>query len=218
LFASSPAGPQFRYETECPTVTSIDPKIGRDLGNAVVHVFGSGLDQSTGSLAVHFGNNFGTDLYCPPSGFSCNVVTPPGTGTVPVTVTQAGCPSAPQPPLTFTYFPTPVITSVFPNHGPQAGQTAVTVTGSNFDVTPGVTTFNFGLTQQSGQAFNVICESTTRCTMSSSFYSGPDQNYVNPVDVVAIVAGVITSDVTVADKFLYDGRIRPPPCRGTTCQ
>jgi hypothetical protein len=218
LFATSPAGPQFRYEVECPTVTSIDPKIGRDIGNAVVSVFGSGLDQSTGSLAVLFGDKVGTDLYCPPSGFSCTVVTPPGTGIVPVTVIETGCPSAPQPPLTFTYFPTPVVSLVSPNHGPQAGNTPVTVTGSNFDATPGATQFNFGLTQQPGQASSVSCQSTTQCTMSSPFYVGADQNYVNPVDVVAIVSRVITSDVTVADEFRYDGKIKPPPCQGTTCQ
>ena len=54
--------------------------------------------------------------------------------------------------------------------------------------------------------------------MSSPFYVGADQNYVNPVDVVAIVSRVITSDVTVADEFRYDGKIKPPPCQGTTCQ
>ena len=81
------------HRYQCPSVTSINPTIGRDIGGSVVSIYGDGLDQSTGNLAVHFGNHLATALYC--DIYSCWVVTPPGTGTVLVTVTQSGCPSAP---------------------------------------------------------------------------------------------------------------------------
>jgi kumamolisin len=215
LYATSAISPsdQFTYEKVCPSVKSISPLIGRDIGGSVVYVYGNGLDPSSGNLAVHFGNNLGMNLYCGDP-YSCSVVTPPGTGTVPVTVTKNGCPTVPNPAILFTYRPTPTITSISPGHGSQQGNTIVIVVGGNFDIAPGATTFNFGLMQGN----SAQCQSTTKCTVHSPFYVGADQNYVNPVDVVAIVDGVLNSAPTPADRFTYDGLIKPPPCTGTVCQ
>jgi hypothetical protein len=142
------------------------------------------------------------------------VVTPPGLGAVSVTVTQDSCPAAPQPPAQYTYKPTPVVTSISPKHGSQRGGTPVTIRGRNFDTVPGATSFKFGLSD----ANNVHCESSTKCAVTSPAYSVFDQNGVNPVDIVAWVDVVMNTDLTAADQFTYDGKIRPPTCTGTSCQ
>jgi outer membrane protein assembly factor BamB len=211
-------------DMSCPVVTSMNPLIGRDIGGSVFYLYGGNLDTNArGNLgwtqSVHFGVALASNLFC--DSFSCSAVTPPGTGLVPVTLTRTGtphdCPGVPSPPFLFRYKPTPTVTSISPTHGPVRGATLVTVTGSNFDTTAGATQFNFGLTQQAGQGSNVRCQSTTQCTTSSPLYVGADQNYVNPVDVVATVDAVLSSLPTLADEFTYDGLIKPPPCKCITC-
>ena len=56
---------------------------------------------------------------------------PPGTGTVDVTVTTAGGTSATSSAEQFTYVPAPIVTNISPITGPVAGGTLVMITGSN---------------------------------------------------------------------------------------
>jgi uncharacterized repeat protein (TIGR01451 family)/CSLREA domain-containing protein len=83
----------------------------------------------------------------------------------------------------------PAISSINPTSGPEAGGTAVTLTGTDFVV--GATTVTFDI----GQALGVNCSSTSECVATSPPGSGV-------VNVVAITAAGSSSD-TPADDFTY---------------
>ena len=61
------------------------------------------------------------------SATSITAVSPPGTGTVDVTVTTPGGTSATSAADQFTYDPVPVVTGISPAAGPMTGGTTVTV-------------------------------------------------------------------------------------------
>lgn len=83
-----------------PAVTSIAPASGPATGGTAVAVTGSGLAGGT----VAFGGTLAAGASCDDT--SCTVTSPPGTGTVDVTVTTAGGTSAVGPADQFTYQPT----------------------------------------------------------------------------------------------------------------
>jgi hypothetical protein len=118
-----------------PTVVSINPNSGPVTGGAVVTLTGTGF---TGATAVNFGATPAT-FYGVFSDSLIVAVAPPGTGTVPVTVTTAAGTSAG---VSFTYVPVPTLTAISPTSGPVTGGTTVTLTGTGFT---GATTVLFGI-------------------------------------------------------------------------
>jgi IPT/TIG domain len=82
---------------------------GTNLGGATAVRFGSRQAAITGNTAT-----------------AVTVVSPAGSGVVPVSVTTAGGPSGPQP---FFYVPPPVVTGVSPSSGPLTGGGTIVITG-----------------------------------------------------------------------------------------
>ncbi|MEU6582437.1 IPT/TIG domain-containing protein [Nocardia sp. NPDC046763] len=129
------AGVPFTYRP-VPTLSSISPATGPITGGTTVILTGTGF---TGATAVFFG-------ILPAASFTVNsdtqitAVTPPGLGTVPVTVTTAAGTSSG---LAFTYVLAPILLFLIPTVGPQAGGTTVTITGLGLS---GVTGVKFGAT------------------------------------------------------------------------
>jgi len=107
-----------------PHVTGVAPSRGPASGGTSVTISGSDL---TGATAVEFGSANATSVNVQ-SDSTITAVSPEGTGTVDVTVTTPDGVSAIGPADQFTFVPAPVVTSVSPPAGPEAGGTEVTIT------------------------------------------------------------------------------------------
>lgn len=119
-----------------PTSTGIDPDHGPEAGGTVVTITGTDF-TSDATVSVDGGSAI-TPTAIDPGGTSLTYVAPPhAPGPVGVTVTTAGGTTAP---LTYTYDPAPpvptpvapVALGIDPDHGPEAGGTVVTITGTGF--------------------------------------------------------------------------------------
>ncbi|MEU4345259.1 IPT/TIG domain-containing protein, partial [Nocardia sp. NPDC023852] len=134
---TSPAGMSnplpYIYVPFRPTITSLSPSSGPPSVFNTVVITGSGF---TGPTTVRFGSTATTFTMDSPT--QITAIAPPGTGTVPVTVTTAGGTSNA---VTYTYLTTPTLTSVVPNSGPAAGGNTVVLTGTNLT---GATAVKFG--------------------------------------------------------------------------
>jgi hypothetical protein len=131
-------GDQFTYTT-APAVTGISPTSGPSIGGTSVTITGNNL---AGATAVKFGGTAGTITSSGPT--TIVVTSPPGSGTVDVTVTTTAGTSAANSADRFTYIPpAPTITGFTPASGPTAGGTSVTITGTNLS---GATSVTFGTT------------------------------------------------------------------------
>ncbi|MGW2704675.1 IPT/TIG domain-containing protein [Streptomyces sp. NPDC001340] len=125
-----------------PIVTSLDPNQGPAAGGTSVTVNGSGF---TGVTAVRFGTVSASFTVI--STTKIITTSPPGSGTVNVTVTATSGTSNGVP---YTYIAVPALTSLTPNQGPTAGGNTVTLTGTSlssatavrFDTRPAVITGN----------------------------------------------------------------------------
>ena len=175
----------FTYTT-APIVTDVSPSAGPLAGGSTVTIGGENL---TGATAVDFGT-VSASVYSV-TDTQIVVSSPPGTGTVDVTVTTPKGTSATGGADQFTYTPAPIVTGVWPPAGRLAGGTSVTIGGENF---AGASAVDFG-------------------TVSASVYSVTDMQIV-----VTSPPGTGTVDVTVttpkgtsatssADQFTYV----PPP-------
>jgi hypothetical protein len=120
-----------------PAVSDVRPRQGARAGGTPVTVTGTGL---TGATSVSFGARQATDVVVV-SDTRITARTPPGTGTVNVTVTGPGGSSPDVVPYTYVEFDIPAITALVPDHGPVSGGTVVSVTGSGF---AGATRVDFG--------------------------------------------------------------------------
>jgi hypothetical protein len=123
-----------------PIVTSVSPTSGPVAGGNTVFIIGS---HFTGATTAKFGSTAATSFTV----VSDNLITafvPPGPiggGIVPVVVTGPGGTSGTG--VTYTYIPAPIVGSVSPNSGPNAGGTTVAISGSGFT---GATAVTFGTT------------------------------------------------------------------------
>ena len=172
---------------QAPTVTSISPNSGPAAGGTVVIIMGTNF---TASATVKFGNTAVTAGSVVFVGTSEIAVTssPPGTGTVDITVTTAGGTSATSAVDQFTYLALPTVTGISPSTGSGAGGTSVTITGTNFT---GATKVNFG----GVAAASFTVNSATSITATSPAGSGT-------VDVIVTTPGG-TSATSAADQFTF---------------
>ena len=145
--ATSPAD-RFTY-TVAPTVAGLSPSAGPKVGGTLVTLVGSGF---TGATAVDFGTAPATSLTVV-SDNMLTVISPPGTGTVNVTVTTPAGTSTTSAATQFTYSPT--VTGLSPTSGPVGGGTLVTITGLAFT---GATAVDFGTTPAT--SFTVVSDTT----------------------------------------------------------
>ncbi len=172
-----------------PAVTGASPASGSTAGGTLVTILGTHLD---GPVTVDFGTKPGTitvDLNT-----KIMVKSPPGTGTVEITVTTpAGTGKAGE----FSYHsPTmhmaaPAVTGVSPATGPAAGGTLVAITGTNL---ADATTVSFG-----GVAGMISSDSATQITVSAPPGNGT-------VDVMVTTPG----GTSTAGMFTYTSSSAPP--------
>jgi IPT/TIG domain len=189
-----------------PQVTGVAPNRGPADGGTSVTITGSDF---TGATAVEFGSSNATSVSVN-SDSSITAVSPEGTGTVDVTVITPDGTSTVGSADRFTYVPAPVVTSVSPPGGPEAGGTEVTITVTEVDPNE-VTAVDFGMVPAS---FFVNGEGSI--TAFSPAGSGA-------VDVTVTAFGG-TSLTSFADQFSYVPAptvtgVSPdtgPPAGGTT--
>ena len=170
-----------------PTITSISPTAGPTGGGTSVIITGINFTGTTGAAGVKFGATNATG-YTVNSATQITATAPPGTGTVDITVTNAGGTSATSAADQFTYVAAPTVTSISPTAGPTSGGTTVTITGTNLS---GATAVTFGGTAATGFTVN----SATQITATSPAGTGT-------VDVRVTTAGG-TSATSAADQFTY---------------
>ena len=174
-----------------PAVTGIAPNSGPAAGGTQVTIAGTGF---TGVGAVLFGGA-PVASFTGVSDTQINAVSPPGSGTVDVTViTAAGGNSARNAADQFTYIAPPNVSALNPNSGPSTGGTLVTVTGTGFTGATGVT---FGTV--AGLRMQVVSDIQIKVLSPQA----------SPGVVDVIVTGVGgNSNVSPADQFTY---LPPPP-------
>ncbi|MGW2694962.1 IPT/TIG domain-containing protein [Streptomyces sp. NPDC001296] len=118
-----------------PVVSSVSPNQGPPAGGTTVTLTGTGF---TGTTSVKFGSN-AAPSFTVASSTQVFAVSPAGTGSVNVTVTNAEGTSSQT--VTFTYVVAPSLSALSPSLGPVAGGTVVTLTGTNLS---GATAVRFG--------------------------------------------------------------------------
>jgi hypothetical protein len=166
-----------------PVISVLNPTRGAVAGGDTVTITGSGFTDTT---SVKFGSTPVTDYHVD-SDSQITATTPPGAGTVNVTVTtRAGSFTGGE----FTYVAPPTVTGINPTSGPTNTGTSVTITGTGFT---GATAVNFGTTAAS--SFNV--NSDIQITAVS-----PVVGISGTVDVTVVTPDG-TSTTSAADQFTY---------------
>ncbi|MDR3468888.1 MAG: IPT/TIG domain-containing protein [Xanthobacteraceae bacterium] len=147
----------FTYVIPPPVVTAVGPTVGTTVGGTVVTITGQYFG---GATAVKFGGAAASAVTVNSAGTSITATSPPGSGTVDVTVTTPSGTSTTSSADQFTYgTPPPVVSSVSPSGGTVAGGTSVVITGTNFTGATGVT---FG-----GVAATIVNVSATSITATT---------------------------------------------------
>jgi hypothetical protein len=177
----------FSYIPENGTdaITDFTPVFGPEAGGTDVTINGSGF---TGATGVLFGDAPGTN-FTVVSDNEITVTSPAGTGAVPLVVTAPDAADNIVSDGDFTYVPADVTTIVTfsPNNGPEAGGTVVTITGSGFTGTTGVT---FGDTP--AESFTVNSDNEITATTPAGTGSVP-----------VALTGAPTGDAVSSDDFTY---------------
>ena len=172
---------------EAPVITKVKPTKGGSAGGTKVVIVGEHFEKIT---AVDFGDAEATVVHSEVN--KIEVTSPPGVGTVDITVsTEFGTSkitSADQ----YAYGK-PQIASLVPNHGPKSGGTEVTVTGNGFELGQTATKFTFG----KNAATSAECTSTTTCIVVA-----PPNIRVKGVKVQATVNGKKSPNQN--DAFQYE--------------
>ncbi len=115
-----------------PAVTGISPAYGPRVGGTVVTITGTGF---SGITSVKFGSTAGT-ITGTTTDTSITAVSPPGSGTIDITVITPGGTSAIGLADRFTYTEAPTVTGISPSSGSNSGTTVLTVSGTGFFTTP----------------------------------------------------------------------------------
>jgi hypothetical protein len=138
---------------DSPAITGLSPRSGAT--GTTVKILGHGFDPSSGGTTVTFGATPATVTSC--TSTTCDVVVPPGTGTVGVRLTAFGELTPDTPADDFTFLPAPSISGVSPSSA--APGTTVSITGDGFVTDAGFTNVQFG-----NQTVPGTCSSRTQCT------------------------------------------------------
>jgi hypothetical protein len=190
--SATSAADQFTYTGTVPTVTGVSPNSGPTAGGTTVIVIGTNFTAATsvmfgGTAAPTFSVNQGP---VPAAGTVITATSPPGAGTVDVTVVAPGGTSTTSAADQFNYTAGPTVTAVSPNSGPVTGNTSVTITGANFN---SVSAVAFG----HNAAVSFTVNSPTSITATSPAGTGT----VN----VTVTTPLGTSATSVGDQFTYGG-------------
>jgi hypothetical protein len=164
-------------------VTAVFPNSGPEAGGTNVLITGSCF---AGATAVTFGGVAATSFMIIDDA-DISAVVPAGTGLVDVSVTGAGDCGTGTLPGAYTYLPAPVISGLSPDHGPAAGGTIVTITGTGFY--PGSS-----VTFDGQPATSLVVDSDTQITAATPAHTP------GPVDVVVSGIGGDSAPLT----YTYD--------------
>ena len=205
------------YESVPPTLRTISSTSGSAKGGEKLTITGQGF---TGGVSVKFGNTYASGNTACTGGTTCTVTTPPGAGTVPVTVANlssigaegAFSPAAGAP----TYQFKPVPTGRMSPAGGAPG-TTVTITGTNFSTAPGGTQVVFTLRGAPMGANNVQCTSTTRCTLFAPGFA-EIANVPVPSTAVVIVNGESSSLGSFTYQIPSGPPVKTPPVNCEVCR
>ena len=183
------------YPPPTPAVTGVSPDAGPSSGDSSVTITGTNL---SGVTAINFGLNNPVDTYAVTSPTSIIATSPPGTGTVDVTVTTPGGTSATSTADQYTYISgPPVITNVSPDSGPVTGGTTVTITGTGFTDAGAV---DFGTSNVATQ-WTIVNYTTIVATTPVGQLGTYDIQVSNPSG---------NSSPVTADEYTYTRRPCPP--------
>ena len=171
--------------TAPPTVVSVTPRTGPRTGGATCTSSGTHLE---GATSVRFRTTLASFRVTSPTRITAT--SPPGSGTVDVTVTTPDGTSAVTSTDQFTYVAlSPSVTAVSPGTGPTSGGTSVTISGTNLT---GASAVHFGSTPAA--SFQVT--GPTRVTVTSPAHAH------GPVYVTVTTSGG-TSAPTSVSLFTY---------------
>jgi IPT/TIG domain len=170
--------------TYSPTVTNVNPAGGPPAGGTTVTITGTSF---AGASGVFFGG-VAAASFSVVSSTTITAVSPPGTGTVDVTVTAPTGTSTPAAGDKFSYVVAPTVTGISPTSGSNSGGTSVTITGAGFTST---TEVFFGANPAT--SFNVSNDSTITAVSPAG---------TGTVDVTVVNLGG-TSPTSAADQFTY---------------
>jgi hypothetical protein len=170
-----------------PVVLGLSTSNGPAAGGTQVTITGEGF---TGITGVSFGTTKAPS-FTVQSNTVIETKTPPGSGTVVVTVQsqQGTSPITTTTADDFTY--APVVTKISPTSGPEVGAQPVVITGSGFT---GATSVNFG--SYSTTKFTVNSDSSITAT-------SPTASSPGTVDITVTTALGGTSVTTSADQYQY---------------
>lgn len=185
MIAVAVGAPPSAAATELPTVTKIEPASGPEAGGQSVWIKGA---HFTGATEVKFGSSTPETWFVETEG-SIEAVTPPGTGTVDVTVTTPEGTNTTSPADQYSYVARPVVTGIEPHEGLEGGGTVVKITGAHLTRARFVW---FGL-YNSAKSFTVNSDSS----MSAVAPTGKGL-----VDLRVESPGG-TSEISSADRFTY---------------
>jgi hypothetical protein len=128
---------RFTFEP-VPTVNpnGINPNQGPVAGGTPVTITGSGFGVGDTSTKVTFGGAQATQVVVVDSTHitalsPASPLAAPGTGSVPVVVSDTGGTSNNNPPVTFTYVSAPTVAGISPTSGPPQGGETVVIKGTN---------------------------------------------------------------------------------------
>jgi hypothetical protein len=174
---------QFTY-IALPGINSVSPNRGPEAGGTSVTITGGGF---TGASEVKFGAADAASITVN-SASSITATTPPGTGTVDVTVVAADLFTTTTVTNAFTYVGAPAVVSISPTEGQTSGGTAVVITVNS--AAP-VTAVDFG----GSPATSFTIDSATQVTAVAPAGAGT-------VDVTVTSVGG-TSPASPVDEFTY---------------
>jgi len=171
--------------SEPPAITDVTPAAGGVGGGTAVLITGTGFKGLTGVTSVSFGSSPAADVEVI-SDTQIRVTTPPGSGSVGITVTT-GAGAITSPADSFTYGSTiPVITKIFPLSA--SAQDQVTLTGSGFT---GMTAVNFGAA--AAASFDKVSDTQAMAIVPAGR---------GTVDITVTTPGG-TSSTSSADQFTF---------------
>jgi hypothetical protein len=168
-----------------PAVSSLTPSVGPAAGGNTVTIAGADL---TGATAVRFGSVEATNVTVD-SATEITVTAPAGTGTVDVTVVTPGGTSRATASDRYTYQHPPTLTKLLPSTGPVAGETTVTITGTEFT---GATSVTFG----------ALPATSFKVNSATSITAVAPPQAAGVVDVV-VGNSAGTSAITLKDHYKY---------------
>ena len=156
---NSPGAVAISYVPVRPTVTGVAPDNGSTAGGTALIITGTGFMGATAAdiggsdtCASEFAVVNATEITC---------TTPPGAGTVDVTMTTSQATSAVNAPGDrFTYEDAPTVTGVAPDNGSTAGGTPITITGTGFI---GATVADIGGSNACTTDFTVVSATSITC-------------------------------------------------------